>query len=353
MQTSQAAPSPQMLDEKKKTVRRPIWVKLRPTYPFIVILALWQVAAMQAQGNQGKLFPTVDAIVYRAWELVTAPLFRELAENPNLGLIDQFLKLLESPILLHTIHTAWRLPFAFFIAAVVGTIVGIMMGRFAFWEAFFVPLLSVLLPIPAIAWTPIVVIWAGIGDQTVIVITAFASFLPIAMAVWTGVKTVNPVWIRAAQSMNADKMTIFRTVVLPGIAADDPERSAHRPGARLARRGRSRGVRRHPMGTFRRHLRRAGIPGHRVHDGRALRPRSFRFRSRKDALPAHRKPHRHPLGHDGSDGRAGQESVIKARTTNAYQPGAARVAPGFFMSWRMIRARHSRHPSRHPRRMST
>ena len=216
MQTSQAAPSPQMLDEKKKTVRKPIWVKLRPTYPFIVILALWQVAAMQAQGNQGRLFPTVDAIVYRAWELVTAPLFRELAENPNLGLIDQFLKLLESPILLHTINTAWRLPFAFLIAAVVGTIVGIMMGRFAFWEAFFVPLLSVLLPIPAIAWTPIVVIWAGIGNQTVIVITAFASFLPIAMAVWTGVKTVNPVWIRAAQSMNADKMTIFRTVVLPG-----------------------------------------------------------------------------------------------------------------------------------------
>ena len=216
MQTSQAASVPQAMDEKKKKVRTPIWVKLRPTYPFIVILALWQVAAMQAQGNQGRLFPTVDAIVYRAWELVTGPLFRELAENPNLGLIDQFLKLLESPILLHTLHTAWRLPFAFFIAAVVGTIVGIMMGRFAFWEAFFVPLLSVLLPIPAIAWTPIVVIWAGIGDQTVIVITAFASFLPIAMAVWTGVKTVNPVWIRAAQSMNADKMTIFRTVVLPG-----------------------------------------------------------------------------------------------------------------------------------------
>ncbi|HBK80834.1 MAG TPA: hypothetical protein DDZ83_14380 [Nitrospinae bacterium] len=91
------------------------------------------------------------------------------------------------------------------------------MGRFAFWEGFFVPLLSVLLPIPALAWTPLAVIWFGNGDQTVILVTAFASFLPIAMAVWTaGVKTVNPVWIRAAQSMNADKMTIFHTVVLPG-----------------------------------------------------------------------------------------------------------------------------------------
>ncbi len=216
MQTSRTAPVPPSMDEVKEKTRTPIWVKLRPIYPFVVILAIWQVAAMQAQGNQGRLFPTVDAILYRAWELVTGPLFKALAEDPNLGIADYFWKLLESPIFLHTINTAWRLPFSFFIAAIVGTIVGILMGRFAFWESFFVPLLSVLLPIPAIAWTPIVVIWSGIGDQTVIVITAFASFLPIAMAVWTGVKTVNPVWIRAAQSMNADKMTIFRTVVLPG-----------------------------------------------------------------------------------------------------------------------------------------
>jgi NitT/TauT family transport system permease protein len=60
------------------------------------------------------------------------------------------------------------------------------------------------------------ILWFGLGDVTVIIIIAFASFLPVAMAVWTGVKTVNPVWIRAAQSMNASKMTIFRTVVLPG-----------------------------------------------------------------------------------------------------------------------------------------
>ena len=90
------------------------------------------------------------------------------------------------------------------------------MGRYSFWEAFFVPLISVLLPIPALAWTPIVVLWSGYGNKTVIIITTFAAFLPIAMAVWTGVKTVNPVWIRAAQSMNADRLTIFRTVVLPG-----------------------------------------------------------------------------------------------------------------------------------------
>lgn len=215
MQHAEAVPmAPEALPKKKKTSS--IWVKLRPIYPFLTIMALWQFAAMQARGNLGQLFPTLDAIAIRAWELITGPLMRALAENPQMGLSEQVYWLFQSPLLWHTIATGWRLPLAFLIACVVGVSVGIMMGRFAFWESFFVPIISVLLPIPALAWTPIAVIWFGLGSQTVIAITAFATFLPITMAVWTGVKTVNPVWIRAAQSMNADRMTIFRTVVLPG-----------------------------------------------------------------------------------------------------------------------------------------
>ena len=214
-QTERVAVPAESLDVDRKKATS-IWVKLRPVYPFLVIMAIWQIAAMQAKGNLGQLFPTLDAIAVRAWELITGPLVRAVAANPNLSVGEWLYWLVQSPILWHTLSTAWRLPLAFLIACVIGVTVGILMGRFAFWESFFVPLISVLLPIPALAWTPIAIIWFGLGNQTIIIITAFASFLPIAMAVWTGVKTVNPVWIRAAQSMNADRMTIFRTVVLPG-----------------------------------------------------------------------------------------------------------------------------------------
>jgi NitT/TauT family transport system permease protein len=215
MQQTESATAPLHTTKvKKKAVS--LLVKLRPIYPFLALMAIWQIAAMQAKGNLGQLFPPLDAIAIRAWELITGPLMQALAENPNLSLGERIYWLFQSPILWHTLATGWRLPVSFLIACVVGVSVGILMGRFAFWESFFVPILSVLLPIPALAWTPIAVIWFGLGNQTVIIITAFASFLPIAMAVWTGVKTVNPIWIRAAQSMNADKLTIFRTVVLPG-----------------------------------------------------------------------------------------------------------------------------------------
>lgn len=217
MSTTQMATAPPDLSLDAPTRRAiSLWVKIRPVYPFLVIMGLWQIAAMQAGGNYGLLFPTVDQIAVRAWELVTGPLMRALAADPNLPLLDYFYYLGRSPLLWHTLATAWRLPLAFALGALVGIPIGILMGRYAFWESFFVPVLAVLLPIPALAWTPMAILWFGLGDITVIIIIAFASFLPVAMAVWTGVKTVNPVWIRAAQSMNASKMTIFRTVVLPG-----------------------------------------------------------------------------------------------------------------------------------------
>ena len=73
-----------------------------------------------------------------------------------------------------------------------------------------------LLPIPALAWSPILVLWFGLGNTTMIFITAFAAALPAISSTWTGVKTINPIWIRAAQSMNAEGMTLFWKVIFPG-----------------------------------------------------------------------------------------------------------------------------------------
>ncbi len=212
--SSEAAVLEAVAAEEKEKIS--IWVRIRPLYPFLFMAAVWEISALSLQGQMGSLMPTLGQIAIRAWELLFGPLIEALQENPDLGVMGWLGALADSPILHHTFSTAWRLPLSFLIGALIGVAVGILMGRFSFWEAFFVPLIAVLLPIPALAWTPIVVLWSGFGDSTVIIITSFATFLPIAMAVWTGVKTVNPVWLRAAESMNASKMTIFWTVVLPG-----------------------------------------------------------------------------------------------------------------------------------------
>lgn len=164
---------------------------------FVLLVIVWELFAIFA--DEPALFPRAGAIGGRAYEVIF-----ELAGETVCVLC------------VHSYHTAWRILVGTLIATVVGISVGIAMGRILWVEKLMVPYLSMLLPIPALAWSPILVLWFGLGNTTMIFITAFAAALPAISATWTGVKTVNPIWIRAARSMNADGMTLFWKVIFPG-----------------------------------------------------------------------------------------------------------------------------------------
>jgi NitT/TauT family transport system permease protein len=93
------------------------------------------------------------------------------------------------------------------------------MGQSRFAEKFFRPLLSALMPIPSLAWIPLFVLWFGLGNTATIAVIIFAAALPTAFNTWTGVKTANPVLIRAAHSMKCRGAKMFLKVILPASLA--------------------------------------------------------------------------------------------------------------------------------------
>ena len=183
-------------DEYTKQER--FWMWIKDNVPsFIAVLVIWECIAWYV--SEPALFPRVFPIFHRFYEVT-------------------FLKSGETTCVLcvHSYHTAWRIMVGMIIAGFVGIGIGIAMGRIGWFEKFMIPILSMLLPIPALAWSPILVLWFGLGNTTMIFITAFAAALPAISSTWTGVKTINPIWIRAAQSMNAEGMTLFWKVIFPG-----------------------------------------------------------------------------------------------------------------------------------------
>jgi NitT/TauT family transport system permease protein len=90
------------------------------------------------------------------------------------------------------------------------------MGRFRPVERFFLPLVSVLSPIPSLAWVPLFIIWFGLGNAAAIGLVVYAAIFPFVLNTWTGVRSVNRLWLRAAESMGADPRALFLKVVLPG-----------------------------------------------------------------------------------------------------------------------------------------
>jgi NitT/TauT family transport system permease protein len=119
---------------------------------------------------------------------------------------------------LHAAFTLYRVLFGFVLAILLGLPLGVMMARFRPVERFFLPLVSALMPIPSFSLVPLFMLWFGIGNVTTILIVFYAATFPILFNTWSGVRAVNPLWLRAAGAMGADEKALFWKVIIPGAS---------------------------------------------------------------------------------------------------------------------------------------
>ena len=118
----------------------------------------------------------------------------------------------------HAAYTLYRVMFGFLLAVVVGLPLGILMARSAAVEGFLLPLVSALMPIPSFALVPLFMLWFGIGNLTTVLIVFYAATFPMLFNTWSGVRSVNPLWLRAAGAMGADENSLFWKVIVPGAS---------------------------------------------------------------------------------------------------------------------------------------
>jgi NitT/TauT family transport system permease protein len=116
----------------------------------------------------------------------------------------------------HIVFTLYRVLAGLALGAAVGIPLGMLMGRQRLIERALSPLVSVLMPVPSLAWVPVLILWFGLGDVATIALVFYAALFPMIYNTWVGVRSVNPLWLRAALAMGAEEEVLFRKVVLPG-----------------------------------------------------------------------------------------------------------------------------------------
>jgi ABC-type nitrate/sulfonate/bicarbonate transport system permease component len=119
-------------------------------------------------------------------------------------------------MLSHAGFTLYRVLFGFSLAIVVGVPLGIMMARYRPVQNFVLPLASAFMPIPSLAWVPLFILWFGLGNTVAILVVFYAATFPILLNTWSGVRSVNPLWLRAAGAMGANENSLFWKVIIPG-----------------------------------------------------------------------------------------------------------------------------------------
>jgi len=126
--------------------------------------------------------------------------------------------LLDGSMIAHAASTLYRVLAGLALAVAIGLPLGILMGRWKPIENFFMPLASALMPIPSLAWVPVFILWFGLGNTVAILIVFYAALFPMLLNTWSGVRAVNPLWLRAAGAMGADERAMFWKVIVPGAS---------------------------------------------------------------------------------------------------------------------------------------
>lgn len=180
--------------------RRQVSTGLISLLTLLGVLFLWW--AVTAGGYIDPLFlPSPQAVLSRFVRLFSA------------GYMD-------ATVQQHLAASLWRIGLALLAAVVLAVPVGIAIGRNRIAQGILDPLIEFYRPIPPLAYLPLMVIWFGIGELSKVLLIYLAIFAPITIATAAGVRNVDPVKLRAAQSLGATRSQLLRHIIIPSALPD-------------------------------------------------------------------------------------------------------------------------------------
>jgi len=114
--------------------------------------------------------------------------------------------------------TVWRVVGGFVLAAACAVPLGIAMGAYKPIEAFFEPFVSFARYLPASAFIPLLILWAGIGEMQKLLVIFIGSFFQIVLMVAVAVGATRRDLVEAAYTLGASARGVVRRVLLPSAA---------------------------------------------------------------------------------------------------------------------------------------
>ena len=159
----------------------------------ILLLAAWQLSALYVVDT--PTWPPVT-LVFKAW-------YENVADGT---------------LLRHLLATLWRQMLGYSLAALLGIAFGLAMGYFRPLYNLFEPLVEVLRPIPGPAYLPVLVLFVGIGHEMKVVLILLASFFPILLNTYSGVRSIDRVQFDTARTLGLSTLQTFRELVIPAAS---------------------------------------------------------------------------------------------------------------------------------------
>ena len=119
--------------------------------------------------------------------------------------------------------TIWRVVGGFTLAAMIAVPLGIVMGTYKPIEAFFEPFVSFARYLPASAFIPLLILWAGIGEAQKLLVIFIGSVFQLILMVALAVGGTRRDLVEAAYTLGAKDWGIINRVLIPSSAPEIAE----------------------------------------------------------------------------------------------------------------------------------
>jgi NitT/TauT family transport system permease protein len=119
--------------------------------------------------------------------------------------------------------TVWRVVGGFVLAAIVALPLGVAMGAYKPIEALLEPFVSFARYLPASAFIPLLILWAGIGETQKLAVIFIGAVFQLILMVAVIVGGVRRDLVEAAYTLGVRDRSLLRRVLLPASAPEIAE----------------------------------------------------------------------------------------------------------------------------------
>ncbi len=164
------------------------WIKFLPV---IILIVLWEIL--------GRI------------HMVPRTIF-----PPFSDVVREFFFMIRNKVLITNFGASFfRVIVGFVFGSLLGILIGVVIGWSRFVDRALSPIISILYPIPALGWLPILMLWIGINNMLPITIIFICSFFPVCYNTACGIKNVDSNYIKVARTLGASRVRIVVKVLFP------------------------------------------------------------------------------------------------------------------------------------------
>ncbi len=155
---------------------------------------------------------------FAAWSLVAATLpVPPYVLPPPTAVLGAAGELLTKGMLpFYVAESLRRIVTAALVAALVGVPLGLVLGVSRRVADFAYPILNFFQSVSGIAWLPLMLVWFGFGERTILVAVNYTVLFPVIFNALLGVRSVPRIYGDGLRTLGASRWRIVRDVMLPG-----------------------------------------------------------------------------------------------------------------------------------------